>query len=72
MDRLTLRTVLRGLSGGQEHCLVRFVDGSRSRGGSAGSGSDFFELHVGEGREAQRPGGPAWRRSPRSRVVVTG
>ena len=52
MDRLTLRTVLRGLSGGQEHCLVRFVDGSQVEGRVGRVGGDFFELHVGEGREA--------------------
>ena len=52
MDRLTLRTVLRGLSGGHEHCLVRFVDGSQVEGRMGRVGSDFFELHVGDGREA--------------------
>jgi hypothetical protein len=52
MDRLTLRTVLRGLSGGHEHCVVRFVDGSQVEGRMGRVGSDFFELHVGEGREA--------------------
>ena len=51
MDRLTLRTVLRRLSVGQEHCLVRFVDGSQVEGRMGRVGSDFFELHVGEGRE---------------------
>ena len=51
-DRLTLRTVLRGLSGVQEHCLVRFVDGSQAEGRVGRVGEDFFELHVGEGRDA--------------------
>jgi hypothetical protein len=52
MDRLTLRTVLRGLSGRQEHCLVRFVDGSQVEGRVGRVGDDFFELHVGDGRDA--------------------
>ncbi len=52
MDRLKLRTVLRGLSGRQEHCLVRFVDGSQVEGRVGRVGADFFELYVGEGREA--------------------
>ncbi len=52
MDRLTLRTVLRGLSGVQEHCLVRFVDGNQVEGRVGRVGSDFFELHVGEGQDA--------------------
>jgi hypothetical protein len=52
MDRLTLRTVLRGLSGNQEHCLVRFVDGSQVEGRVGRVGEDFFELRVGEGRDA--------------------
>ena len=29
-DRLTLRTVLRGFSAAQEHCLARFVDGNHA------------------------------------------
>jgi len=52
MDRLKLRTVLRGLSSGQEHCQVRFVDGSQVAGRVGRVGGDFFELHVGEGRDA--------------------
>jgi hypothetical protein len=51
LDRLTLRTVLRGLSGAQEHCLVRFVDGKQVEGRVGRVGSDFFELHVGEGQD---------------------
>ena len=52
MDRLKLRTVLRGLSSGQEHCQVRFVDGSQVAGRVGRVGGDFFELHVGERRDA--------------------
>ena len=51
-DRLTLRTVLRGLSGAQERCLLRFVDGNQVEGRVGRVGSDFFELHVGEGPDA--------------------
>ena len=52
LDRLTLRTVLRGLSGVQDPCLVRFVDGNQLEGRVGRVGDDFFELHVGEGQDA--------------------
>ncbi len=51
-DRLTLRTVLRGFSATQEHCLVRFADRNQVEGRIGRVGGDFFELHVGEGQDA--------------------
>jgi hypothetical protein len=51
MDRLTLRTVLRRLSNENEPCLVHFLDGQQVDGPIGRVGRDFFELHVGEGRD---------------------
>ena len=49
MDRLTLRAVLRRLSGVSEPCVVHFVDEHQVEGRVARIGRDFFELYVGEG-----------------------
>ena len=51
-DRLSLRAVLRRLSGANQQCLVRFVDGKQVEGRVGRVGRDFFELHVGEGQDA--------------------
>jgi len=51
MDRLTLRAVLRRLSGVSEPCLVHFVDDQQVKGRVGRVGRDFFELHVGEGQD---------------------
>ena len=51
MDRLTLRAVLRRLSGVSEPCLVHFVDDHRLEGRVSRVGRDFFEIYVGDGPE---------------------
>ncbi len=53
MDRLTLRTVLRRLSGANEPCLVHFSDAQHLEGRIGRVGRDFFELHAGEGSRPQ-------------------
>jgi hypothetical protein len=50
-DRLTLRTLLRRLSGVHEPCLVHFADDHQLQGRVGRVGRDFFELSVGEGQE---------------------
>jgi hypothetical protein len=50
-DRLSLRAVLRGLSAAGGPCLVHFLDDHRVGGTVGRVGSDFFELHVGEGAD---------------------
>ncbi len=47
LDRLTLRAVLRRLSGEGEPCLVHFVDDQRVHGRVGRVGQDFFELKTG-------------------------
>ncbi|MCW2848692.1 MAG: hypothetical protein JWR90_2666 [Marmoricola sp.] len=49
MDRLSLRAVLRRLSGAGEPCLVHLVDDHRLEGRVGRVGRDFFEIYVGEG-----------------------
>jgi hypothetical protein len=51
MDRLTLRAVLRRLSGAGERCLVHFSDDQRIEGRVGRVGRDFVELVVGEGQD---------------------
>ncbi|MCW2762157.1 MAG: hypothetical protein JWR85_2358 [Marmoricola sp.] len=51
MDRLTLRAVLRRLSGAGAPCLVHFVDDYQVGGRVGRVGKDFCELHVGEGQD---------------------
>ncbi|MCW2835952.1 MAG: hypothetical protein JWQ15_66 [Marmoricola sp.] len=55
LDRLTLRTVLRRLSGVSGRCVVHFVDDQRVEGRVGRVGEDFFELHVGTGRVQTGP-----------------
>jgi hypothetical protein len=50
-DRLSLRSLLRRLSAGNEPCLVHLVDDQRMEGRVGRVGADFFELHVGQGPE---------------------
>jgi hypothetical protein len=49
MDRLTLRAVLRRLSGGNDSCQVYFLDDHRIEGRVGRVGQDFFEVAVGTG-----------------------
>ncbi|MEO7350556.1 MAG: hypothetical protein ABIR34_11065 [Marmoricola sp.] len=49
MDRLSLRAVLRRLSGVHEPCRVHFCDHQQIEGRVGRVGRDFFELHVGVG-----------------------
>jgi hypothetical protein len=58
VDRLSLRAVLRRLSGVCEPCRVHFRDGHQLEGRVGRVGSDFFELHVGDGRERAVHGVP--------------
>jgi hypothetical protein len=51
MDRLTLRAVLRRMSGVSEPCLVHFCDDQQLEGRVGRVGSNFFELYVGVGPE---------------------
>jgi hypothetical protein len=53
VDRLSLRAVLRRLSGANEPCLVHFIDTQHVEGRIGRVGRNFFELHAGEGSEAQ-------------------
>jgi hypothetical protein len=53
VDRLTLRAVLRRLSGSNEPCLVHFVDAQQVAGRIGRVGRDFFELHATEGAATQ-------------------
>ncbi len=50
-DRLSLRAVLRRLSAAGEPCLVHLVDAHQADGRVGRVGQDFFELHVGQGRD---------------------
>jgi hypothetical protein len=51
VDRLTVRAVLRHLSGVNEPCLVHFADDRQAEGRVGRVGRDFFELSVGEGQD---------------------
>lgn len=51
VDRLSLRSVLRRLSGVGGHCLVHFLDDQQVEGRVGRVGLDFLELHVGAGRD---------------------
>jgi len=53
MDRLSLRAVLRRLSGENEPCLVHLVDAQQIGGRIGRVGRDFFELRAGEGAQTQ-------------------
>ena len=53
MDRLSLRAVLRRLSGVNEPCLVHFSDAQHVEGRIGRVGRDFFELHAGDGSWTQ-------------------
>ena len=48
VDRLSLRAVLRRLSGANDVCLVHFVDDHQAQGRVGRVGHDFFELVVGD------------------------
>ena len=49
VDRLSLRSVLRGLAGTGDLCLVHFVDDQQVEGRITRVGQDFFEMLVGQG-----------------------
>jgi hypothetical protein len=49
VDRMSMRAVLRRLSGVNEPCRVHFVDGRNLEGRIGRVGRDFFELHAGAG-----------------------
>ena len=53
VDRLTLRAVLRRLSGVNEPCLVHFTDAQQLEGRIGRVGRDFFELQAGQGSQTQ-------------------